>query len=46
VEKVKNDRQAKSCGKDGQKTPLEIKRAISTFRTASTTTSLTIVITF
>jgi hypothetical protein len=40
------NRQAKSCGKDGHKPPLEIAGAISTFRTASTTTSLTIVITF
>jgi hypothetical protein len=40
------NRRAKSCGKDGQKAPLEIAGAISTFRTASTTTSLTIAITF
>jgi hypothetical protein len=46
VEKAKNDRQAKSCGKDGQKTALGNQKTISTFRTASTTTSLTIVITF
>ncbi len=40
------NRRAKSCGKDGHKTPLEIAGAISTFRTASTTTRLTIAITF
>ena len=42
------NRRAKSCGKDGQKAPLEIAGAISTFRTAPTTTNshLTIVITF
>ncbi len=31
VEKVKNDRQAKSCGKDGQKAPLEIKKRFPLF---------------
>jgi hypothetical protein len=31
LEKVKNDRQAKSCGKDGQKTPLEIKKRFPLF---------------
>ena len=40
------NRRAKSCGKDGQKAPLENPFGISTFRTASTTTSLTIAITF
>jgi len=35
---VINHQRAKSCGKDGQRTPLEIKKTISTFRTASTTT--------
>jgi hypothetical protein len=29
--KQKNDRQAKSCGKDGQKTPLEIKKRFPLF---------------
>jgi hypothetical protein len=31
VGKVKNDRPAKSCGKDGQRTPLEIKKRFPLF---------------
>ncbi len=39
-------RRPKSCGKARAKNALGNRFAISTFRTASTTTSLTIVITF
>jgi len=45
--KSQKDRQArKAVEKPGQKNALGNQKAISTFRTASTTTSLTIVITF